>query len=281
MNRREFNALAAAGIVSVAARPSQGLVSRAPGDGPAKPSAWPGGTYRRLLMDTHVPEWDPAFLASYDPADYVRSAAGADFQSIMQYANSHVGLCLWPTKIGQQHAALKGRDFFGDTVRECHRRNLRVIAYYSLIFDIWAYQNHPDWRIIAADGSNGYHNHRAGVVCPNSPYSQHAQAVLNELIGMYNIDGIFLDMTFWPAVCYCPHCEARFSVEQGGKPLPRIVDWNDPNWRTFQASRQAWILGFAKDITRTIKHARPITVTHQYSTIFHDWRRRATTFLRS
>jgi hypothetical protein len=50
------------------------------------------------------------------------------------------------------------------------------------------------------------------------------------------------------------------------------VNWNDPVWRSFQKSRQAWILEFAKSITQTIKATRPTTVTHQYSTVFHDWR---------
>ena len=106
MNRREFNVLATTGLVSAALHPATGSASFAAGGEPASPPAWPGGTYRRLLMDTHVPDWDPAFLALYNPVDYARTAAKADFQAVMQYANSHVGLCLWPTKIGQQHAAL-------------------------------------------------------------------------------------------------------------------------------------------------------------------------------
>lgn len=271
MNRREFNLLAATGLVSVAAHPSHALASFVASNGPECKPPWPGGAYRRLLMDTHVPDWDPTFLASYDPVDYVNSAANAEFQCLSQYANSHVGLCLWPTKIGQQHGALKGRDFFGETVRECRKRNLDVLAYYSLIFDIWAYDNHPDWRIVPEHGNKKGWNERVRYVCPNSPYAQHAQAVVKELIGTYAVDGIFFDMTFWPDVCYCHHCEARFNREQG-KPLPRIVNWSDPVWRTFQASRQVWMREFAISITRTVKDTRSITVTHQCSTIFHDWK---------
>jgi hypothetical protein len=271
VNRREFSILATTGIGDFAIGPLEKLPFVDTAGSAMAPAAWPGGAYRRLLMDTHVPDWDPAFLALYNPADFIRSAAAAEFQSVMQYANSHVGLCLWPTDIGQRHAALKGRDFFGETVRECRRRNLRVIAYYSLIFDNWAYQSHPDWRIVAEDGRSHSWNKRIGTVCPNSPYAKHAQSVLEELIGSYAVDGVFLDMTFWPEVCYCPHCEARFRDEQRA-PLPRIVDWGDQNWRLFQMSRQAWLLQFAKDITQTIKGTRPITVTHQCSTIFHDWR---------
>jgi hypothetical protein len=82
---------------------------------------------------------------------------------------------------------------------------------------------------------------------------------------------MFFDMTFWPGVCYCQHCATRFQKEQG-KPLPHVVDWQDPVWRAFQKSRQDWLLEFAKACTAAAKKARPgITVNHQLSTIFHNW----------
>jgi hypothetical protein len=272
VNRRSFNKLASMTMISAVSAPESALQALAHHDAPVALPPWPSGTYRRLLTDMHIPDWDPAFLASYDPADYISMVAGADFQSVMHDANSFPGLCLWPSNVGPRHGALKGRDFFGDTVRECRKRNLRVVAYYGLIYDLWAYQKHPEWRIVAENGKNSIgSNRRPGTVCPNSAYKAYAQACLRELVGLYDIDGIFLDMTFWPEVCYCPNCEARFQREQG-KPLPRVVDWSDPTWRAFQASRQAWLLEFAKTITQTVKEVKPITVTHQYATIFNDWR---------
>jgi hypothetical protein len=56
----------------------------------------------------HVPDWDPALLVKFDAVDHVRTIADAGFQSYMMYATSLVGLCLWHTKIGQMHAAMKG-----------------------------------------------------------------------------------------------------------------------------------------------------------------------------
>ena len=109
---------------------------------------WPSRTYRRLLVDTHVPDWDDRLLASFDPVDYVSTIAGAGFQSLMQYANSHVGLCLWRTQLGQMHRNMNGRDYFGEVMEQCRRRGLHRIAYYSLIVDDWAYRTHPDWRIL-------------------------------------------------------------------------------------------------------------------------------------
>ena len=113
MDRRTFNKLAGFGAMS-ALSPVMGVggqqASSPEGAAriPARKVEWPSQTYRRLLIDTHVPDWDPDLLANFDAADYVATIAGAGFQSFMQYANSHVGLCLWRTKLGHMHDGHEG-----------------------------------------------------------------------------------------------------------------------------------------------------------------------------
>lgn len=271
MNRRTFEKTLAAGFAGLlpgrAAEAEAGQIATQP-QGAA---AWPNDAYRRILVDTHVPDWDERLLSRFDASRYVTTIAQAGFNSVMQYANSHVGLCLWPSKIGQVHRALKGRDFFGEVMNECTKRGLHRVAYYSLIFDIWAYDTHPDWRTQPDEEAKEFFAGRTGTVCPNSPYRDHAAACVRELTSAYNFEGIFLDMTFWPAVCYCPHCVERYRRECGTEP-PHVVDWTDPEWRRFQRSREAWLLDFAHHITDTIHAIRPVTVTHQSATIFWDWR---------
>jgi hypothetical protein len=245
----------------------QGAVAEAP----ARIPRWPDETYRRGLVDMHIPDWDPRLLSKFDTADFVKTIAGAGFQSMTAYANSHVGLCYWRTKIGQMHGNMKDRDFFGEVVQERKRYGLHVVAYYSVIFDNWAYEYHPDWRMVPDDDSIPTHPQRYGFACPNSPYRDHALACLRELTGNYDFDGIFIDMVFWPDVCYCPHCTARFRKEEAAEP-PRIVNWDDPTWRKFQAARQRWMLEFAHAMTHAIKETRPITVVDNYAPAFHAWR---------
>lgn len=236
---------------------------------PARTVEWPSRTFRRLLVDTHVPDWDD-LLTDFDAAEYVNTIASAGFQSVMQYAKSHVGLCLWKTKLGQMHKGMRGRDYFGEVMEQCRRHGLHRVAYYSLIFDDWAYETHPDWRILPENGYDAQLYSRTGTLCVNSPYREHTLACLRELVGNYDFDGIFLDMTFWPAVCYCPHCSVRFWKEEGNE-LPRNVDWTDRTWRAFQKARERWMREFALQVTQTIKQTRPITVYHQFSTVFLPW----------
>jgi hypothetical protein len=272
MNRRTFNELVGLSVLGSVARPrNAGALPSNMAEAPARIPRWPDETFRRSLIDMHVPDWDPVLLSKFDAADIVKTIAGAGFQAMTAYANSHVGLSYWRTKIGQMHRNMRGRDFFGEIVQERKRYGLHAVAYYSLIFDNWAYEYHPDWRMILDDDSIPTHPQRYGFACPNSPYREHALACLRELVGNYDFEGIFLDMVFWPDVCYCPHCTARFRSEEGTEP-PRIVDWDDPTWRKFQAARQRWMLEFAEAVTRAIKETRPITVVDNCATDFHPWR---------
>ena len=276
MDRRTFNKMAALGSLGALTsdfkmRAEQAPLSDSTVHIPPRKTEWPSTTYRRLLVDTHVPDWD-SLLADFNAAEYVSTISSAGFESLMQYANSHVGLCLWRTKLGQMHKGMHGRDYFGEVMEECGRHGLHKVAYYSLVFDDWAYQTHPDWRILPENGYDQIFFNRLGTVCPNSPYRDHALACLRELVGGYDFEGIFLDMNYWPAVCYCPYCTERFKREHG-KELPRIVDWKDPWWRSFQKARERWMLEFSMDARKTIKQTRPISVFFQFSTVFDSWER--------
>ena len=57
---------------------------------------------------------------------------------------------------------MKGRDYFGEVMEECRRHGLYRVAYYSLIFDDWAYQNHPNWRILPEEGEDRHSLHPDG-----------------------------------------------------------------------------------------------------------------------
>ena len=272
MDRRTFNKLIGAGAIGISANPQlQARIQQtsAP-ENATRPSKWPDQVFRRLLVDTHVPDWDPVFLSRLDPVEYVDCIARAGFQSLMQYTNSCVGLCLWRTEVGQMHANLKGRDLFGEIISECRRRGLHTVAYFIVNWDNWASEKHPAWRILPAEGDDRILQGRYGLVCSNTPYREYAFACLREIVSNYPIDGIFIDMTFWPYVCYCPYCTARYWEEYKTEP-PRVVDWDNSDWRNLQKARQRWMQEFAQALTDTIKKTRPITVNHQFSLIFHDW----------
>lgn len=241
---------------------------------------WIKGNYRRNLLDMHIDDWNEEFLSKVNPQEYADALADAGVQAAMVKAMPHTGLCYYPTRVGRMHKGLKGRDFFGEVVKACHEKGIAVIAYYSQVFDNYAYDHHPGWRTISADGKNHkefrwqdcFRNGRYGIVCPNNrEYRAYVKAHLVELNEMYDFEGMFLDMTFWPDVCYCPDCRERY-MRETGRELPKEINWQDAAFREWQLHREKWMAEFAAFTTKCIKEVHPeCTIEHQMSMVASSW----------
>jgi len=241
---------------------------------------WIQGNFRRNLLDMHIDDWNDEFLSKINAKEYVDALAEAGFQSAMVKAKPHTGLCYYKPSVGRMHRGLKGYDYFGDMVRLCHEKGISVVAYYTQIFDNWAYDNHPDWRCVTEDGKQfreyrglpNFKTGRYGIVCPNNPdYRAYVRENLTHLNRNYLFEGMFLDMTFWPDVCYCQHCRKRY-FEETGREMPRKVDFEDEQFLAFQLLREKWLAEYAKFATDCVKAVRPeVTIEHQFSMITSPW----------
>jgi hypothetical protein len=235
-------------------------------------SEWYRRACRRAVVDQHITHDDPRFLSRFDAEAYVDMLRLSGAQSAVVYAHSHVGLCFYPSTVGHVHLAARGRDLFGEVVDRAHAAGIAVVAYLSVIYDTAAYRAHPDWRIVDVNGKEVAAESRYGVCCPNAPYREYIRALGAEVAAQYPVEGVRFDMTFWPAVCYCAHCRARFQAETS-QPLPVVVDWQDPHWVAFQRAREAWLCDFAGFLTQAVRAARPAaSVEHQSSVYLANWR---------
>jgi len=237
----------------------------------SRATPWYTMAYRRAVIDMHIPDWDDAFLSRFDPDRYVAMLVQARAQSIVAYAMSHTGLFNYPTKVGREHKNLKGRNIVQEIIDRCHAQGIAVVLYNSLIFDRATADLHPEWRMRSVDG--GFHGKggRHGLVCPNSPYREYVRAWVEEECRLFEPEGFRFDMTFWPAVCYCDHCKARFAAELGGA-IPTTVNWLDERWVAFQRRREVWLGEFAAVATGTVRTLRPkASVEHQSSTYPLSW----------
>lgn len=87
----------------------------------------------------------------------------------------------------------------------------------------------------------------------------------------YDFEGMFLDMTFWPEVCYCASCRKRYKKETG-RELPRVIDWQDKNWKEYVYKRDEWMAEYAIFATNCAKQIKPnVTIEHQFSRITGSW----------
>ena len=241
---------------------------------------WYETSYRRNLVDMHIDDWNEEFFSRFDPQAYFECLKMARIQSPMIYLHSHVGLCNWPSKSGRMHAGFKGVNQIGCLIDLCHSSGMDVVGYYSLIYNCWAYDAHPEWRMVDREGHNSRmttfngrkSGSRYGLVCPNNmEYRAFLFTQFDEFMEIYDVEGMFLDMTFWPAVCYCDACRNRFRTETGHD-LPTVMDWNAPIWQSFQRKREEWLTEFAFACSNELKRLRPdIPVEHNQALFTSHW----------
>ncbi|MBQ7983639.1 MAG: alpha-L-fucosidase, partial [Clostridia bacterium] len=232
-------------------------------------TAWYSDCYRRNLVDMHIDDWDERFLSEFDPQTYADNLKRAHIAAPMLYLQSHVGHCYFPTKAGHMHGALRGReDLMRQLVLLCQEAGMHVVGYYSLIYNTYEEDRHPEWRIRDAHGvSARQRGGRYGLCCPNNPeYFAFVMEQIAEMAAYFpTLDGMFYDMTFWPDVCHCPHCVEKYRAATGRDTLP-AVDWNDPVWREFSDLRIRWMADFARAVTaRTKSLWDGISVEHNYA----------------
>lgn len=241
---------------------------------------WYKNNYRRHLCDMHIDDWDERFLAEFSPEEYFENLKKAKLKNAMLYFQSHVGLCNFPTKSGKMHNAFSGRE---DTMRRlsrlCRKNGIAVTGYYSLIYNNWAHDNHPEWRMVDETGKSkketnsniyaAFANNdvfRYGLCCPNNPgYREFLYEQIKEMAEYFEVDGMFYDMPFWPHICLCDSCKKRWSEEVGGE-IPTQMDWKNEKWIMHIAKRREWMGDFIGWVTKVTKELIPgVSVEHNFA----------------
>lgn len=235
-------------------------------------------SYRRLLIDTQIPDWDPALLARYDAATAVAAAASAGATALMFYTQSHTGLAHYPAQTGPVHAALRSRDVLAATLEAAHQRGLPVCGYYSVNFNNWAALAHAEWRLAPVTktviGGGLLQADRYGICCMNHPgYRDFVHRQVDEILGRYAFDAFFFDMMWWMGVCLCESCRDRYRAETGAQ-IPQVVDWLDADWCRFQACRERWLTDFIVELRDRVRAVQPgIPVYHNFALALTNWTR--------
>ena len=236
---------------------------------------WFTKSYRRNLIDMHIEDWNPEFLSQFSPDEYYNNLVRGRIQSPMIYLQSHVGHCYWPTKTGNMHSALVGKeDFIKRLVDKCRAGGMDVVGYYSLIYNTYEEDKHPEWKMHNGGGKSSRDNgSRYGLCCPNNmEYRNFVFAQIAEIAEYFTVDGMFYDMLFWADICRCDSCKKRFAEEVGGE-IPTEINWHDERWLAFDRKRCEWMGEFAMIVTKETKRLMPgVSVEHNYACgVAGDW----------
>ena len=242
---------------------------------------WYSELYRRHLLDMHIEDWNSEFLSEFSVEEYISNLKKAQINYAMIYFQSHVGLCYFPTKNGTMHSAFKKDPYvIKKLVDECHKNNIRVCGYYSLIYNTREHDKHPEWRMITSDGRSSRDGKtdiealdfasaksaRYGFCCPsNSEYRKFVYEQIDEMLEVFDADAFFFDMPFWPHTCYCKDCRQKY-ISYLGHEMPEKVKNNTTEYYDITAFKYKAMGEFIQSITDYVKKKRPdMPIEHNYA----------------
>ncbi len=239
---------------------------------------WWRTSRRRIFLDAHTPDWsdehqrgeipDPTLplLSDVSPEADLERMADAGVDSVVLFAKCQYGNSYYPTRVGRRHSELKGRDLFGDQLRAAHSRGIRVIAYFSNMWDTAAAGAHPDWRLTTPESRPS--TARWPALCLLSGYRDFAVSQAAEIARDYPIDGFWSDiLTAGP--CACHRCSARFRSEYG-RELP--AGPGEPGWLDLVHMTQDILAEYLSEQRAALVAERPHVafIPNYYATTFVD-----------
>ena len=142
----------------------------------------------------------------------------------------------YPTNVPLHHRSdwLGKADPFGYLVEGCRKMGMSIIARtdpHATRQNV--YDAHPDWIAVTSNGEKRRHwaNKDLWVTCALGPYNfEFMTQVHNEIMDIYQPDGIFSNRWAGHGICYCEHCVKNFK-DFSGLELPKTSDRFD---RTYQ-----------------------------------------------
>jgi hypothetical protein len=235
---------------------------------PIKGLEWWSDNYLRVTYDLCMTDATPEALSKIDPEEITATCAESGFQTLWSYVQDPTGWLFYPSKIGQQHPSLKGRDLLQDLIVSCHKRQMRFQGYYVPFENGVEETLHPEWRTEFIGDTVPSSPRLWGNMCFNRPGAwEFWLSMLRESVSQYEMDAIFID-NFWRRHCGCADCQTRYQKETK-QPYPRLYQNSGNHYyadfknvdadevSAYFAHTQGWVNQWAADIQRTAKKARP------------------------
>ena len=195
-------------------------------------------------------------LKEFNAKEWVKKAVDCGADVIVAFAYSYLGgLTFYKSKFAPPHPDMGDRDILRETVEECRKQGVKVIAYVN---SIWGgeheYKEHEDWcqrryngKIVEMGPSRE--------MCLNSPHREYIINIVREILENYDVDGIFVDEPSFQSWCKCKYCEEKFKAETGLE-IPKYAKWDNPKWIKFMEWRYKCITEAIEEIAKNVKSVK-------------------------
>ena len=191
------------------------------------------------VIQVNLPAYEAATLNAdslvYDLVDHSANTVIINAGGIMAF---------YPTKLPFHYTnPYMKPNTLGDVVKKCHEKNIKVIVRFdfSRVHES-IYKQHPDWCYISPKGERII-NTDMYTVTINGPYEQqHAFSIIDEVLTLFPVDGIFLNMPGYQT--RNPYENKYHGIDQNdydkaafkkfsGKTLPVTEDKDDPVYKEY------------------------------------------------
>lgn len=187
---------------------------------------WFGDGFRKIHILYVSPHWAARRAEAFDARTWIETFSAAGVETVELYCKDHHGICYYNSAIGRPYP----RDVLGELVEQTRSAGIKLMAYFSVGYDAYAFGINQDWLTMSAEGKPfQYGPFLHG--CLNTPYREYALGQIEEIVRQYPVDGLWLDIVSFLyktpehgarhllAPCYCIHCRRKYR-ERFGHPPP-------------------------------------------------------------
>ena len=177
------------------------------------------------------------------------------------------GYALWDSEVSPKAPQIGEMDLIGEMARLCKACGLRFVPWWlgtaGGVERIL--REHPSWQLVGPPKKEGEQK-KNWYICYNTPYRELLYEEVREVIGQYEVDGIYFDQL--PGSCYCTWCQKKFE-RLYGQSMPTVADeffvYNSaaglpPQLREF---RDQAVVSFCTGMRKVIDETRPEVVYAQ------------------
>lgn len=173
-----------------------------------------------IFFDFHTMPANPDVGKGFDCDAIAGQLADAGVDYIVFPARCNLGVAYYNTKIGIRHPALE-YDLIGELLKACQKHGLALSCYINVGLSHEEALRNRHWCVLTQEGYTYRPNrldHFFRQMCYNTPYAEHLEAMIRELLSMHDLAGLFLD---------CMHTAPCVGVECIQEMKQLGYDWQD------------------------------------------------------
>jgi Hypothetical glycosyl hydrolase 6/Beta-galactosidase trimerisation domain len=224
--------------------------------------------YKRLIIDYHFSEFNPRMLEKANAEEIIQAVSTLGVDSLLLYAKDHWGNIYHKSSFSKRHANVP-QDLFGQVLIGVKKKGVKVEAYTTVCWDEDSARKHPDWVMLNGERqpirmNDGKLFAKWSWLCLNSPYRDYFLRQMDELIGNYSFEGLFLDilLNHRAIVCYNPHCRSKWKQMYGSDMPYPMTDRDYARYLEFNTETFESLFRHVKEIGH--QHNKQFLMTHNF-----------------